>query len=152
MASSSLSLVVVLALAHRRMVVGDFADLTAANLVEPRIAHVSHHRRAVVEHRHGKHAGHPLPFRIAARGAQNLVIRHGDGFAHALFRGAGLPFQARPHAAHGDLGGLLARGLPADAVHHQENAALRVDMQRVFVVLAHRARVATRPRIVEFGD
>ena len=35
----------VFTLAHRRMVVGDFADLAAADLVETRIAHVPDDRR-----------------------------------------------------------------------------------------------------------
>ena len=84
----------------------------------------------------------PSPFRIGARGAQNLVVGHGDGLADALFGGAGLALQARAHALHGDLGGLLAGGLAADAIHHQEDAALGVDVERVFVVPAHPAGVA----------
>ena len=79
---------------------------------------------------------------LARAGAQDFVVGDGDGFAHALLRGAGLALQAGAHAVHRDFGGLLARGLPADAIHHQEDAAVGVDVQGVFVVLAHAARIA----------
>ena len=67
MASASVSSPTILALAHRRMVVRDLADLAAADLVQPRIAHVADDRRAVLQHREREHAGHPFPFGIGAR-------------------------------------------------------------------------------------
>ena len=79
---------------------------------------------------------------LSCGGAQNLVVGDGDGFADALLGGAGLALQAGAHALDGDLRGLLAGGLPADAVDHQEDAALGVDVPRVLVVLAHPADVA----------
>src|ERR1039458_7885087 len=108
-----------------RMVVGDFPNPPAPDLVGPRIAHMPHHGRPVLEHRHRQDTGHALPFRIAARRRQDFVVRHGDGFADALLHGARLALQPRAHPPHGDLRRLLAGGLSADAVHHQENPALR---------------------------
>ena len=63
---------------------------------------------------------------------------------------AGLPLQPRAHALHRNLRRLLARGLPADAIHHQEDAALRVHVERVLVVAPHAAGVA-RPRAPDLG-
>ena len=86
---------------------------------------------------------------LACAARENLVVGHGDGFADALLGGAGLAFQAGAHAVDGDLRGLLAGVLAADAVHHQEDAALGVDVQRVFVIAAHAAGIA-RARAPEF--
>ena len=133
-----------LALADGRMVVGDFADGAAANLVEARIAHVAHHRGAVLQQDQREHAGHAFPLRIGTGGAQDFVVGHGDGFADALLGRAGLPLQARAHAPDGDLRGLFTGGLPADAVHHEKDAAVRVDVKRIFVVPAHQPRIARR--------
>ena len=120
--------VVILALAHGGMVVSDLANLAAADLVKARIAHVADYGRAVFQNGDRQDAGHPLPFGIAARLPQDFVVGHGDGFADALLGGAGLAFEARADTAHGDLGGLFAGGLAADAVDHEENAALGVDV------------------------
>ncbi len=93
--------------------------------------------RATREHaRHACHSG------LARAALDDLIVGHGDGFADALFGGAGLPLQARADAPHRDLGRLLARGLPADAIHHQEDAAVRIEVQGVLVVLAYPARIA----------
>src|ERR1035437_7818463 len=106
---------VVLAFAHRRMIVRDLPNFAAAHLVEPRIANVSHHRRPVFQYGQGEHARHAGELRVSARRAQNFVVGHGDGLAYALLDGAGQPLQARAHPLHGDFRRLLAGGLPADA-------------------------------------
>src|ERR1017187_10218948 len=143
-------LAIVFALAHRRMIVRDLADFAAPPLVEPRIAHVAHPRRAILHEDQREHARHPLEFRVSSRRPQSFVVGHGDRLADALFHGAGLPLQARAHPLHGDLRPLPAGSLPADAVYHQEDAALRVDMERVLVVAPHASRVA-RPRAPDVG-
>src|ERR1035437_5379117 len=143
-------LAIVFALAHRRMIVRDLADFAAPHLVEPRIAYVAHHRLAILHDDQREHARHPLEFRVGSRRPQNFVVGHGDRLADALFHGAGLPLQARAPPLHGHLRRLLAGSLPADAVYHQEDAALRVDMERVLVVAPHAARVA-RPRAPDVG-
>ena len=88
----------VFALADRGMIVRDLADFAAAHLVETRIAHVSHHGRAVFQHGEGEHARHAGEFGVGARLAQNFVVGHGDGLADALLDGAGLALEARAHA------------------------------------------------------
>ena len=143
-------LAAVFTLADGRLVVRDLLNGSVPDLIQPRIPHMTHHGAAILQHRHGEHARHALPFRIAARRAQNLIVGHGDGLANALFGGPGLSFQARAHAVYRDRGGLFARGLSANAVHHQEDAALRVDVECVFVVAAHPARVAG-PRVPDLG-
>ena len=133
----------VLALSHGRMIVRDFMDFSVANLVQPRIAHMPDHGRTVIEHRHREHARHSFPFGIAARRTQNFVVGHGNGLAHALLGGAGLPFQTRAHPPDSNFGGLLAGRLPADTVDHEENAALRIHVQRVFIISPHEPRIAS---------
>ncbi len=135
-------LAAILAFAHRRMIVRDLADLAAAHLVEARIAHVPGHGGAVLQHHQSEHAGHAAPLLVTARRAQNLIVGHRDGLANALLGGAGLALQAGAYTLHRNRRRLLARGLAADAIHHQENAALLVDVERVLVVAANAAWVA----------
>ena len=87
---------------------------------------------------------HAMPSQsgLIGGGAKNFVVGQRNGFADALLGGAGLALQARAHAFHGDLRGLLAGGVTADAVDHQEDAAVGVDVPGVFVVPAHPAHVA----------
>jgi hypothetical protein len=44
---------------------------------------------------------------------------------------------AGANGRHGDLRRALARGLPADSIHHQECAARRVHPVAILVALAH---------------
>jgi hypothetical protein len=140
-------LAAVLALAHRRMVVRDLADLAAADLVQPRIAHVPHHRRAVLQHRHRQHAGHALPTpdcRAPPRRISLLAM-----VMASRTRCSTVPVCRSRRARtrlHRDLRRLLARGLPADAVHHQEDAALGVHVQASSLLRR------TRPRSLAPAD
>ncbi len=84
----------------------------------------------------------PGPFGIFTGGAQNFVIGHGDGLADALLGGAGLALQARAQTGDGDFGGLLAGGLPANPIHHAEDAAVGVQVEGVFVIVANPPGVA----------
>ena len=82
--------------------------------------------------------------RIAPRQAQDLVIGDGNGFADALGRIPGLALQAIADHRERDVGGLLARRVPADAVDHQEDAALGIAMNAVLVVGPHPPGIAFR--------
>jgi len=127
----------VLALAHRRVIVGNFADGAGAELVQARIADVADGGAALLHQRGGEHARHALIFRVGAGHLEDFVVGDGDGLADALFGGAGLALEAAADAGLGDGGGAFAGGLPANAVHHQEDAALGVAVDAVFVVLPH---------------
>ena len=139
----------VFALADRRVVVRDLADLRRARIwyrrespTCPITAEPFSSTATVSTQAMPSHSG------LARACAEDFVIGHGDGFADALLGGAGLALQAGAHALHRDLGGLLAGRLPANAVHHQEDAAVGVDVAGVFVVPAHAAGVA-RPRALQ---
>ena len=97
--------------------------------------------RAIIEHCHGEHASHALPFGIGARGFENLIIGDGDGFADALFGGAGLTLKAGAEALDGDGGGFFASGLAADAIDDEEDAAVGVDVEGILVISADAAGV-----------
>src|SRR5581483_6029536 len=126
--------VAVLALADGGMVVGDLVDLAAADAVEARIAHVADDGSAFFDDRDGEDARHTFPLGVAFGGAQDLIVGHGNGFADALLDGTALAFEARAQAGHGDLGGLFAGCLAADANHDEEDAAVGIDVERIFVV------------------
>ena len=133
---------VVLTLADGRMVMGDLLDFAAPDLIEPRIADMPHHRRAIIDQRQRQHARHPLPFGVGVRGCKDLVIRHRDGFADAVLGRPGLALQPGADPVHCDLGGLFPGGLPPNSIHYQEDTAFGVEMQRVFIVPAHLAGIA----------
>ncbi len=143
-------LAAVLALTHRRMIVRDLANFAAPHLVKPRIADVPGHRGAVLQHDQGEHAGHALPLRVGARRPQDFVVGHRDGLAYALLGSAGLALQARANALHRKRRRLFPRGLAADAIHHQEDAALLIDVEGVLVVTADASGIA-RTRAPDFG-
>ena len=114
---------VVFALPHRRVIARQLLDVTAAELVKPRVAHMTDDDIAVGRHRDGEDARHPLPFGAARAEPVDLVVREGNGLANAILGRAGFPFQAGAHDAERRLRRGFAGRLPADPVDDDEDAA-----------------------------
>ena len=76
----------------------------------------------------------PASSRRSAGAAEDLVVGERDGLAHALRGRAERTRQPLEDDVVRDGRGDLAGRLPADAVDHAEDAALRVDERHVFVV------------------
>jgi hypothetical protein len=131
----------IFALADGGMIVRDLANLAAAEMVETRIAHVADDGRSIVEHGHGEHAGHALPFGIGLRSFEDFIIGDGDGFADALFGGASLALKAGTEALDGNGRGFFAGSLTADAIDDEEDAAVGVNVEGVLIVSADAAGV-----------
>src|SRR6266487_2583249 len=137
----------VLTLPDRRMVVGDLFDATTPELVQPRVAHVTHDRACLVDDRDGEDARHAVPLRPQAGGSMDLVVRDRDRFPYTIYDGPGFSFHSRPEHRQGDVGRLAAGGPTADAVDDHEQAPRRVTVEAVLVDLPLQTgiRLACRP-------
>src|SRR5262249_35479124 len=133
---------IVLSFTDRGMVTGYLGDPTLPDLVEARIAHMPDYGRSVVEQDNGQDARHAAPFGMGARRPKNFIVGHRDGLRDT-FRGASrLAFQAAANPGQRNLGRLLASSLTANAVDHDEDATLGVNMDSVLIVEANDPRMA----------
>src|SRR6516162_9424334 len=108
------------------MIVSDFADGRAADLIETGIANMPDGGDSVLDQGHRENARHALEFGIGTGDVEDFVVRHGDGFTDAFFGGAGLPLQPAADAGFRDARSAFARSLAAYAIDNKEDAAVHI--------------------------
>ena len=134
-------LALVLAHAHRRVVARHLDHAVCADPVEARVADVADRHHAVLDHGQRQDAAHAREGRALRAAAHDLVVRDRDRLAHAILDPPGLALETLLEEVDRDRSGGFARGLAADAVHHDQDAALGVHVDPVLVVVADHARV-----------
>ena len=140
----------IFALADRRMVVSDLFDFAWTEQVKTRIAHMADGHDIVLDQSESEHAGHTCPLGPDTRETQNFVVREGNGFANALFRRAGGPFQPFANHVSRYTGRSLTRRVAANAIDNDINATIGIDVITVFVVPATPAGIG-RGRETQLG-
>jgi hypothetical protein len=101
---------------------------------------------SVFHQRQRQHAGHPAIFFVLMGAAEDAIIGGGDGGFDALFGGSIGPSHGLADGLHGRLRGQLAGGLPTNAIHYQEQAAIGVHPKAVFVVFTQQTCIGSRTR------
>ena len=138
-------------LVDQRVVLGQLDHLPGAQHVDPAVADVGD-ERAVAGDQHGRAGGpHPALLRLGdplvidgLAGGLDGVLQHRQDLGR---RGLAVPLgvvleqltprvSGVPELVHGQLGGHLARGMPAHPVGHHEERQLLVDEEVVLVRLA----------------
>jgi hypothetical protein len=120
----------------------DFLDAAAPQLVEARVADVTHDRAAFLDHDGGEHARHALPLGPARGDAMDLVVGSADRLADTAFDGACLSRKTLSEHRQRDVGGLPAGRLPTDAVDDDENPAGGVEIVTILVHVAMQTSIA----------
>lgn len=116
------------------VVVGDFADFAGAGEVEAGIADVADGNDVVFDDGRAEDAGHPGPIGVGLGEAEDFVVGEGDGFAEALFGGAGLTGEAFTQDIDGGFGGVLPGGVATDTVDDGEDAVIGIGEVAVLVI------------------
>jgi hypothetical protein len=81
-----------------------------------------------------QNTSHPLPLVTRLGQAKDFVIGHRDGFTNAVAQAPGLSFEPGSHPVQSYFRRLFASCLTTNAIDHQENAPLGIQVKTIFVV------------------
>ena len=121
-------------LTYRRVVSCDLFDLSRSEEIEPRVADVPHRNLIALDQCDGSHACHSGPLGIARGGLEDLRAGQRECFLDALVACTGAAGEPRGDDVDRNLRCSLARGMSAEPIHYQKDAALRIDEEAIFVL------------------
>jgi hypothetical protein len=132
-------LAAIFAIANRRVVVRELGDAARRKLVEPAVADVADDERGIADHGERQHAGHALHVRLERRSFQDALVGEQNRVAHTIVGRRIVDAHPAPHGVGRETGRDVAGGMTADAVNHQHEPGLRIQLVAVFVLLARTA-------------
>ena len=86
-----------------------------------------------------QNTSHSFPLVTRLGQAKNFVVGHRDRFANAVAKAAGLSFEPGSHPVHRYFRRLFASCLATNAIDHQKNASLDIEVKTIFVVGSQKA-------------
>jgi hypothetical protein len=132
----------ILAISYGRVIVRDFANLAATQLVQPGIPNMTDSHLTLFNDGDRQNTSHPFPLVTRLGQAKNFVVGHRDRFTNAIGKAAGLSFEPGSHPVQSYFRRLFAGCLTTNAIDHQKNASLDIEVKTIFVVGPQKARMS----------
>ena len=89
-----------------------------------------------------QNTSHPFPCVTRLSQAKNFVVGHCDRLTNAVAQAAGLSFEPGSHPVQGYFRCLFPGGLTSNAINHQKNAPLDIEVKSIFVICPQKARMS----------
>jgi hypothetical protein len=124
------------------VIAGDLAQPVSAQGVQTGVADVPDGHTVLFDDRDGEDARHPSLLGEGLGSLQDLPVGERDRLAHTLLGRARPALETGANDVVRDPRRDFTGGVPADAVHDEEDPVLRVDVEAVLVVLARAAAIA----------